>query len=494
MRRAYRQAILCLFVATAAQSQPFPSPGTGVYTWNHVGNVAPEISTFAFGEDGGLVGYGGVNDIFQYEPPTPATPLGRWITRGRWNGIQTLYPLGADTLVAGRSNGAAIGRSLDGGATWTEVARAPDLFTVGPRDPAGFAIVPPGTPHAGRILAGGRFYHSDDRGATWQPGDITALPVDQAGIRDGFIGVFAVLPSGRILFGGDGGIGYTDDGGDSYSVTPIWQFYRYTVYGLAAAATPGSRQAAEAGGGAAACGLADTSLCDGAVAVGRGATSTELNAAWWTNDGGRSWSAPVALPQPRDGLYFAYSAGVVSVGVGPDGLGRAVTVMGRGVVYVTSDGGQSWQLVGRMPLGQESELGAHFVSQLVLGPDGHLWVATRKAGSLNGWMYRSAEPADAAFAVAGEAPPEALERVGVSVRPNPAGGRVSVVLRAAEAGTARVIVVDARGREVAVVLDGAVSAGETALSVETGAWPTGVYVVRAAVGSQTAAARLVVAR
>ena len=58
----------------------------------------------------------------------------------------------------------------------------------------------------------------------------------------------------------------------------------------------------------------------------------------------------------------------------------------------------------------------------------------------------------------------------------------------------RVVVVDALGREVAVVLDGAVPAGERTVSVETGGWPAGVYVVRASVGDQSVSARLVVAR
>ena len=40
------------------------------------------------------------------------------------------------------------------------------------------------------------------------------------------------------------------------------------------------------------------------------------------------------------------------------------------------------------------------------------------------------------------------------------------------------------------MLDGMVAQGETTVGVETGAWPAGVYVVRA--GAQTATARLVV--
>ena len=68
------------------------------------------------------------------------------------------------------------------------------------------------------------------------------------------------------------------------------------------------------------------------------------------------------------------------------------------------------------------------------------------------------------------------------------------MLSLAEAGPVRVAVVDALGREVAVVLDGAAPAGETVAPVETGAWPAGVYLVRAVVPGRLATARLVVAR
>jgi hypothetical protein len=58
----------------------------------------------------------------------------------------------------------------------------------------------------------------------------------------------------------------------------------------------------------------------------------------------------------------------------------------------------------------------------------------------------------------------------------------------------RVAVVDALGREVAVVLAGEAPAGERTVGVDVSAWPVGVYVVRASAGTRTATARLVVAR
>ncbi len=171
--------------------------------------------------------------------------------------------------------------------------------------------------------------------------------------------------------------------------------------------------------------------------------------------------------------------------------------MNGGHVWQTEDAGETWRIVGIVPgslvdQGPNATVNAR-VFWGFLGPDGRLYVGGIHlggvAGNMPGWTFRTMLPV-----VADEASPESSERLGLSVRPNPSSGHVAVVLRAARAGTARVIVVDALGREVVVVLDGAVSAGETALSIETGSWPAGVYVVRAAVGGQTATARLVVAR
>ena len=79
-------------------------------------------------------------------------------------------------------------------------------------------------------------------------------------------------------------------------------------------------------------------------------------------------------------------------------------------------------------------------------------------------------------------------------RPNPARGRIEIALSLAEAGPVRIVVIDVLGREVTVALDGAAAQGETVVGVETGAWPAGVYVVRATAGTSVTSTRLVVAR
>ena len=79
-------------------------------------------------------------------------------------------------------------------------------------------------------------------------------------------------------------------------------------------------------------------------------------------------------------------------------------------------------------------------------------------------------------------------------RPNPARGRIEIALSLAEAGPVRIVVIDVLGREVAVVLDGVAAQGETSVGIETGAWPAGVYVVRAEAAGRVSSARLVVTR
>ena len=96
-------------------------------------------------------------------------------------------------------------------------------------------------------------------------------------------------------------------------------------------------------------------------------------------------------------------------------------------------------------------------------------------------------------AVAGEAGavPEAAVALGVPA-PNPARGRVRLAVTLAAAGDARVTVVDALGRQVAVLLDGAVGAGRTDVSWDAARAAPGVYVVRLRAATGEASRRVVV--
>ena len=82
----------------------------------------------------------------------------------------------------------------------------------------------------------------------------------------------------------------------------------------------------------------------------------------------------------------------------------------------------------------------------------------------------------------------------VGAYPNPARDRAHLAYVLNEARPVRAVVVDATGREVAVLHDGVQAAGAYALDFETAALATGVYVLRISDGAAVASRTLTVAR
>ena len=78
--------------------------------------------------------------------------------------------------------------------------------------------------------------------------------------------------------------------------------------------------------------------------------------------------------------------------------------------------------------------------------------------------------------------------------PNPARGAVALAYSLAEAGAARVSVVDLLGREVAVVADGEQTAGRHTATLDGARLAPGVYVVRLSSGGEALSRRIVVVR
>lgn len=81
-----------------------------------------------------------------------------------------------------------------------------------------------------------------------------------------------------------------------------------------------------------------------------------------------------------------------------------------------------------------------------------------------------------------------------SVVPNPAHARARIVYTLEEAGAARVALLDALGREVAVLVEGEQTAGPHTAPLDAGALAPGVYVLRLSAGDRTATQRLTVVR
>ena len=99
----------------------------------------------------------------------------------------------------------------------------------------------------------------------------------------------------------------------------------------------------------------------------------------------------------------------------------------------------------------------------------------------------------ASFETADETRPEPASPA-MTVAPNPASRRAAVSVSLPEAGAVRVAVLDVLGREVAVLHDGPLAAGDRALRLDAAPLPAGVYVVRAVTPTRTASRTLTVVR
>lgn len=93
-----------------------------------------------------------------------------------------------------------------------------------------------------------------------------------------------------------------------------------------------------------------------------------------------------------------------------------------------------------------------------------------------------------------EESPEPERETRLSVYPNPSFGEATVALTLAEAAEVRVAVFDVLGREVAVLHEGSMAAGERALAFETARLPSGLYLVRAKGETFSASLRMTVVR
>ncbi len=288
-----------------------------------------------------------------------------------------------------------------------------------------------------------------------------------------------VFPQGRILCGVWNGIVVSDDGGLSYQPSSAYGQARYIVWSFTFVDVPGHPYS-----GVAYAGVQNLNAAEGG-GEGRGADVLR------SEDGGTTWARAhrfskeeMQMPAPTgtdvsEVIVYATPDGALWAGVRQ---GTGSTNPPRAGIMRSTDGGDTW---ARADAGfRNAQNFGVGVFQFRLSRTGVLYAATW----LGAWRTTTA-------VVAGEAvPAEASDLLGVTVRPNPASGRDEVVLSLSEASNVRAVVMDALGREVAVVLDGAVSAGERVVGVETGAWPAGVYVVRVTSGARVATARLVVAR
>ncbi|WP_412062180.1 T9SS type A sorting domain-containing protein [Rubrivirga sp. IMCC45206] len=323
---------------------------------------------------------------------------------------------------------------------------------------------------------------SDDAGWTWTK-VLESAPEYLRQLAFAEVPASAALPAGRLLMGVGAGALYSDDGGRTFAASSLYGDAFWIVSGLAVAPDAGHPYGAAVY----------------AAALGPRSRGGDVYV-FASDDGGITWERRSALVQADYGFDRPDLAGepeVVALGDGSLVLAVRRVEGGpfgrdRGAVLWSGDGGRTWSPLGGLApwSGERPPTGAcgsapsacpggvwpgWGASTLAVDASGRVW-----AGTDNG-VWRTTGPA---WAVAGE-PAPAPKSLSVAVFPNPTAGGATVEVSQA----ARIVVVDALGREVAV-WDGA-----RRVEVDTSGWAPGAYVVRAVSASGArATAGLAVAR
>ncbi|MEM1055676.1 MAG: T9SS type A sorting domain-containing protein [Bacteroidota bacterium] len=449
-----RSLTLLLFVLSAVPglAQDLP-PGAG-FTWERLGTPPFDAEFFTHAPDGSLWSSGVSIDyddaIYVYDEVANT-----WRdTTSIPNDAEALVFLSPDTLLVHyRSD---VHRSVDGGRTWEETynARGEDLLVVAPL----------GLPRSGgRLFTGGHdrrvsrhtygLAYSTDRGRSFIESVYDPALFGTDAIRAWTMAILTRGPhSGRVLHGGLGGIAISDDGGESFRPSGLWEIDArgYSRFGV--------RRITEGEGP------------DGQPRVFALYGNNEVPhlGVSYSDDGGDTWGPRVPLPDVLGGIG---SPGAL-VWLGAAGQPRSMLVLlSAGYIYRTDDGGETWSLAGRAPVPDPDRIR---LRNAFVDAEGRLVVSLPHLGTEVHGVYRTVNPLPVANAA--EVPESA--RLGVRVEPNPSTGQTTARWQQTESGAVRVSVFDTRGREVLVIADGPRQVGEQSAEIETSALAPGVYVVR----------------
>ena len=367
-------------------------------------------------------------------------------------------PTAPDTIFAG----SPFYRSVDGGQSFEGVMAPADLGDSDLIDGPGIDRLPPGAPHARRVVAfdESTFLLSDDGGDTWAAADTTP-PLIAFSVK--------ALRSGRVIAAGFYGAVRSDDGGVTWHHIP--QLYdttgiRFDLHNITL--LPGLATGQEGASEEGRIVLTGTSTWPGGGAL-----------LWWSDDDGETWSS---TPQPGLGCNNGVDILPLVAETGRPGDVAAVTCRGR--VLLSDDGAMSWTQIGQVP----GVSGDTFVETAALGPDGRIYVGTAYAGPTDAYSYRTKGRASEGFAVrvSGEGDAGGRGGASLSVRPNPSARVVTVHLagRPHLEGDLRqtgaphrqrvLVVVDSQGREVART---EMTRGSN-WQVDVSSWGPGVYHAR----------------
>jgi photosystem II stability/assembly factor-like uncharacterized protein len=333
--------VLVTVVAALATRAQAPSPA-GALVFERVGDFPVDAGDVAFDDDGAL--WAAASRLYRLPPggsvwEEAADPL------GAWSYILPLSP--PDTLFVSWNR---IRRSTDGGETWIEVSEDGDrLFEV---------------PSSGTILAGdlygmsGGVLYSDDRGATWYPSKLGPWAGSGSEPMD-FVQLPAGHPhAGRILAGFLGGIAYSDDDGRSWQESSLWQYFFYWIQSLAVGV-------------------------DGrvwATEIGNLQPGMRLHV---SEDGGQTWTEVHEFTEPGGTAPYVVA---LPGGANPS-VGVLMVVEYDENVWRSDDGGQTWEVVGRVPFAVRE----CYPNDVLIGPDGRLYVAGGRSGTEEEWVWRMVE-------------------------------------------------------------------------------------------------------
>lgn len=429
-----------------------PLPGFSPFESNRTYMVG-----FPSSDDGFRVLVGDRGEIYTWDDAVG------WTTKCRPTGcIATELAIRDSVIMTGDSAGPGSGGalSLDGGETWEF-----DVFQVGPNDGSISALLWSTHPDTDGSLYVGeafRLFRSDDLG---REGTYVELGLTGGLIEDiAEVPPSAVLPNGRILAAVWNGLSFSDDGGQMFQSSNVYQQGGLIATSLSVVRDPTHPYGAVA-----------------YAAVTLAGEDPPFSALYRSDDGGATWEEKVRVPpgmygltRPTWGEVMATSDGGVWYGV------RDQSIPGGdyGVVLQSEDGGETLTEAG-------TGYGRYAVHMMAEAPDGRVYVAS------DSLVWRTVDPV---VAVAEEPSPRGASGLDVQVEPNPTTSQTTVRWRQARPGTARVTVHDVRGRKVLAIADSLYQPGEQAVVVETGALAPGVYVVRLVSSSGTVSARLTVAR